>query len=421
RRSIWEWGGLSFPPMRTNRGYRHVDDDGSVAEPPPPPLSTSRPPPLAASSSYRAVAVEEDERGGTMSIKVLDVQGHTYSLTVASDATVAALKDQLVEVSQVERERQRIIHMGKVLQDGDTLASHKVQCGTTLHLFQRPKGVLPLPPPPLDPADPAAAARGSISAVAGIPGGVPHLTVHGGDYGSAGLFGDAAWQLDNARRGLRFLASFLFLVQTMQALEALAIITGPNDHTDRAVSFLIYAILLRSVMGMAVGALGVRASHGTEPAVLRLYFWGLVLTGIVAILIRADVLFDFVSGELPLPPVPPGSSSSSDDRGGGGGGGGRSSGSSSGRRLGLFGLRVHVRGGRRVALLLFPGEGVCAGDRAFNGRRGSILLTDTLPNSNGRRGCGCSTETRSASGSGVNKELEVHVSPLPRSIEYEAS
>lgn len=60
---------------------------------------------------------EENKDVNGMTVRILDVQGQTYPLSVSPGTTVRELKTMLVEAAGVEIARQRIIHGGKVLID----------------------------------------------------------------------------------------------------------------------------------------------------------------------------------------------------------------------------------------------------------------------------------------------------------------
>lgn len=66
-----------------------------------------------ASNAAVATTRSSDAAAG-MAVRILDVQGQTYSLPVSPETTVRELKERLVEVAGVEIGRQRIIHGGKV-------------------------------------------------------------------------------------------------------------------------------------------------------------------------------------------------------------------------------------------------------------------------------------------------------------------
>ncbi|PGH17227.1 hypothetical protein AJ80_04869 [Polytolypa hystricis UAMH7299] len=61
-----------------------------------------------------------------------------YTLTLSPSTTIEGLKEKLSasEYADVPPERQRLIYSGRVLKDGDTLASHKVKDGHTIHLVK---------------------------------------------------------------------------------------------------------------------------------------------------------------------------------------------------------------------------------------------------------------------------------------------
>ena len=56
----------------------------------------------------------DDDSEGSMTVRVLDVQGQTYTLRVRPETRVSELKTRLVEIADVEIARQRIIWSGKV-------------------------------------------------------------------------------------------------------------------------------------------------------------------------------------------------------------------------------------------------------------------------------------------------------------------
>lgn len=54
------------------------------------------------------------EANGEITVRILDVQGETYSLSVSPGTTVHEIKNMLLETAEVEISRQRIIFGGKV-------------------------------------------------------------------------------------------------------------------------------------------------------------------------------------------------------------------------------------------------------------------------------------------------------------------
>ncbi|KAJ1960350.1 hypothetical protein H4R35_007553, partial [Dimargaris xerosporica] len=63
---------------------------------------------------------------------------HKHTVTVDPElTTVQALKDQISEPTETPVEFQRLIFMGNVLKDEETLQSYSVQDGSTIQLFRR--------------------------------------------------------------------------------------------------------------------------------------------------------------------------------------------------------------------------------------------------------------------------------------------
>lgn len=61
-----------------------------------------------------------------------------YTLTLVPSTTIKDLKETLAgsEYANVPAGRQRLIYSGRVLKDGDTLETHKVKDGHTIHLVK---------------------------------------------------------------------------------------------------------------------------------------------------------------------------------------------------------------------------------------------------------------------------------------------
>lgn len=59
-----------------------------------------------------------------------------YEISISPESTVSELKTVLAEKSSIPAERQRIIFSGRILKDPDTLASYKIQSGSTIHLIR---------------------------------------------------------------------------------------------------------------------------------------------------------------------------------------------------------------------------------------------------------------------------------------------
>lgn len=111
------------------RGYEPVDDgdqprggDDSLRSDyaPIPPVDVSSTAEDGVEAPQLPTNVSESPKESTdkasdgMKVRILDVQGQTYWVTVAPDMTVRELKAMLEEVAGVETARQRIIFGGKV-------------------------------------------------------------------------------------------------------------------------------------------------------------------------------------------------------------------------------------------------------------------------------------------------------------------
>ena len=71
----------------------------------------------------------------TLRVKTMDAQ--EYSLSLPLSAQVAQLKQELAKVAQVPVERQRLVYMGKMLKDEESLESLFPEDNLTLHLMAR--------------------------------------------------------------------------------------------------------------------------------------------------------------------------------------------------------------------------------------------------------------------------------------------
>ena len=66
--------------------------------------------------------------------------GETIILAVRSTTTVTALKSLVEAREGVPPDEQRLIHAGRQLEDGKTLADYKVLRDSTVHLVKRLRG-----------------------------------------------------------------------------------------------------------------------------------------------------------------------------------------------------------------------------------------------------------------------------------------
>jgi ubiquilin len=139
----------------------------------------------------------ETERQVTFNIKASNDQ--KYVLTLPISTSIADLKAKLSssEYADVPAERIRLIYSGRVLKDGDTLATHKVVDGNTIHMVKGAASNARQNPAtsssaaaPAAPAVPNMAAGTGNNPLAGLTGaryagfhGLPNASMFGADGG----------------------------------------------------------------------------------------------------------------------------------------------------------------------------------------------------------------------------------------------
>ncbi|CAM6075960.1 unnamed protein product [Sphagnum tenellum] len=111
--------------------------------------------------------------GETMEIKIKTLDSQSYTIRVAKNVAVPALKEHLATVVGVPADSQRLICRGKVLKDDQLLSAYNVEDGHTLHLVARPL----LPPAGTGPS--TAGAEGLDSSLAHMAGHVSHSLLMG--------------------------------------------------------------------------------------------------------------------------------------------------------------------------------------------------------------------------------------------------
>jgi ubiquilin len=124
----------------------------------------------------------------TVTFHVKSSGGQKFTVTLPLSTTTADLKNKLAgeEYANVPASAQRLIYSGKVLKDGDTLATHNVKEGNTMHLVKSA--------PSNQRQNPAAQSTGSTTssgtpAAAGVAGVPQNLASGTGNDPLAGLTG----------------------------------------------------------------------------------------------------------------------------------------------------------------------------------------------------------------------------------------
>ena len=110
-----------------------------------------------------------------------------YTLTVSPSITVLDLKQKLStkEYADLPPERQRLIYSGRVLKDGETLASYKIKEGHTVHLVKGAESNQRQNPPSQESTSTGATG----TRAAGVPGVPNNIAAGTGNNPLAGLTG----------------------------------------------------------------------------------------------------------------------------------------------------------------------------------------------------------------------------------------
>lgn len=268
-------------------------------------------------SSLMAPSIEDD---GGIEVVVLDTRQRKFRVMAKPDWTVAQFKEYSETVHKVPASSQRLIYMGKLLQDSQTLRESNIfQSECIVHLFPKPNVVL-LPPN-------AAAADGRDGALcAATDGGepsdragnqatqtdtevvsahIPQIIIDQDSMQhSYTIF--TSNELFEAQHRVKLLSFILLIISSMELLTLFTIFVAPpvpdnnsddnvppgdpTDYTNPTASSDIqyrpwrqsdYIDLIVSMAGVYVALLGLRASTENTVAGSKQYFITLLAVGIM--------------------------------------------------------------------------------------------------------------------------------------------
>eukprot|EP00913_Durusdinium_trenchii_P031769 g29753.t1 len=105
----------------------------------------------------------------SVSFKVSGSGGTSFNLDLEPSMTVKEVKEKAHEPSGIEPDQMKLIFKGRILKDADTLESHKVEGGNTMHVVKSAPSPTPATTPAATPAaDTAGAATGAPAPEAGL-------------------------------------------------------------------------------------------------------------------------------------------------------------------------------------------------------------------------------------------------------------
>ncbi len=75
-----------------------------------------------------------------MELYIKELDGHTTVVYAAASVTIEQLKARVQDLNGTPPDQQRLVFMGKQLEDGRTLAEYNIERSSTIHLIKRLRG-----------------------------------------------------------------------------------------------------------------------------------------------------------------------------------------------------------------------------------------------------------------------------------------
>lgn len=174
------------------------------------------------------------ENEAIVSVTILDSAQNKFTLSVAPTATIATLKLLGQAVHSVAPEQQRLICMGKLLEDKKTLEDYGMNDSAVVHLFPKPNVVLSDGP---NRSQTALISQGSPDSDSGAPfspnmAHIPQIVM-----GSDEVYGHnniilSTHEAYEAMHRIRLLSFLVLIYCSIQLLRDFSIWISPDDHSS---------------------------------------------------------------------------------------------------------------------------------------------------------------------------------------------
>eukprot|EP01084_Bolivina_argentea_P276179 471201_1 len=251
--------------------------------------------------------LHEDREDDVFQVKILDASGSIYPVDVTEDTTIGDLKQKVAMESGIEIERQRHIYLGKVLENHQMLKGVNAKPGCTIHLFPRPKEIIPHVP--------AVEREGEAIHINGT-NGTSNSDVNTIFAFSLQLPGSSqpvvsidsqTLELDDAVRGLLMISTCLLFLSILQSLRALVLLKQYFDEMHHDSEYFqcvsrgkIVSTCGSANFGLISGIWGMYGARVRQIQTFRGHLLCLAIAGIVLVAGRFFQLFLILTEQIPL-------------------------------------------------------------------------------------------------------------------------